>query len=43
MHRFISKTNGGSKLNINTILKIARQDEDTHKDVLGSLDNHKVR
>ncbi|GMF14775.1 unnamed protein product [Phytophthora lilii] len=39
---FIQKTNGGSKLTINTILKIARPDEETHKDVLGSLDNHKV-
>ncbi|UIZ29027.1 hypothetical protein KXD40_007199 [Peronospora effusa] len=42
MHRFINKTNGGSKLSINTILKIARPEEDTHKDVLGSIDNHKL-
>ena len=43
MHRFINKTSGSSKLKINTILKIARPDEVTHKNVLRSLDNHKVR
>ncbi|KAG6972347.1 hypothetical protein JG687_00001498 [Phytophthora cactorum] len=40
IEKFIQNTHGGSKLNINTILKIARPDEETHKDVLGSLDNH---
>ncbi|GMF56706.1 unnamed protein product [Phytophthora fragariaefolia] len=38
--RFITNTNGGSKFNINTVLKIARPDEESHKTVLGSLDNH---
>ncbi|CAI5705012.1 unnamed protein product [Peronospora farinosa] len=42
IEKFINKTNGGSKLSINTILKIARPEEDTHKDVLGSIDNHKL-
>ncbi|ETI37202.1 hypothetical protein F441_16613 [Phytophthora nicotianae CJ01A1] len=40
IEKFIQKTHGGSKLNVNTILKIARPDEEAHKDVLGSLDNH---
>ncbi|KAG7378094.1 E3 ubiquitin-protein ligase mib1 [Phytophthora pseudosyringae] len=40
IEKFIKKTEGGSKVNVNTILKIARLDEETHKDVLGSLDNH---
>ncbi|GMF56713.1 unnamed protein product [Phytophthora fragariaefolia] len=39
--RFITNTNGGSKFSINTVLKIARPDEESHKTVLGSLDNHK--
>ncbi|CAH0477959.1 unnamed protein product [Peronospora belbahrii] len=42
IEKFINKTNGGSKLKINTILKIARPEEDTHKTVLISLDNHKL-
>ncbi|KAE8895831.1 hypothetical protein PF005_g10057 [Phytophthora fragariae] len=42
IEKFITKTNGGSKLNINTVLKIARPDEESHKGVLGSLDNHKL-
>ncbi|CAI5700444.1 unnamed protein product [Peronospora effusa] len=42
IEKFINKTNGGSKLSINTILKIARPEEDTHKDVLGTVDNHKL-
>ncbi|KAK1946348.1 Poly [ADP-ribose] polymerase 2 [Phytophthora citrophthora] len=40
IEKFITKTNGGNRFSINTILKIARPDEETHKDVLGSLDNH---
>ncbi|KAG6583027.1 poly polymerase catalytic domain containing protein [Phytophthora cinnamomi] len=40
IEKFITKTNGGSKLRINTILKIGRPDEESHKVVLGSLDNH---
>ncbi|KAG1697929.1 hypothetical protein DVH05_015413 [Phytophthora capsici] len=40
IEKFINKTNGGNRLSINTILKIARPDEEAHKDVLGSLDNH---
>ncbi|KAL3660773.1 hypothetical protein V7S43_014176 [Phytophthora oleae] len=40
IEKFINKTNGGNKFRINTILKIARPDEETHKDVLGTLDNH---
>ncbi|CAI5716367.1 unnamed protein product [Peronospora destructor] len=42
IEKFINKTNGGSKLSINTILKIARPEEETHKGVLGSIDNHKL-
>ncbi|KAG6583242.1 poly polymerase catalytic domain containing protein [Phytophthora cinnamomi] len=42
IEKFIEKTNGGRKLDINTILKIERPDEESHKDVLGSLDNHKL-
>lgn len=42
IEKFIEKTGSGWKLNINTILKIGRPDEEAHKDVLGSLDNHKV-
>ncbi|EGZ11175.1 hypothetical protein PHYSODRAFT_337921 [Phytophthora sojae] len=42
IEKFIEKTGSGWKLNINTILKIGRPDEEAHKDVLGSLDNHKL-
>ncbi|KAE9344568.1 hypothetical protein PF008_g9164 [Phytophthora fragariae] len=42
IEKFIEKTNGGRKLDINTILKIGRPDEEGHKDVLRSVDNHKL-
>ncbi|KAG7390529.1 E3 ubiquitin-protein ligase mib1 [Phytophthora boehmeriae] len=42
IERFINKTSNSSKLEIKTVLKIARPDEDTHLGVLQSLDNHKL-
>ncbi|KAF4318885.1 hypothetical protein G195_007808, partial [Phytophthora kernoviae 00238/432] len=42
IERFINKTNSGSKLQIKTVLKIIRPDEEAHLDVLQSLDNHKL-
>ncbi|KAL4124192.1 hypothetical protein PRIC2_010031 [Phytophthora ramorum] len=42
IEKFIKNTDGGSKFSVNTILKIARPDEESHTEVLGSLDNHKL-
>ncbi|KAL7682098.1 putative Poly [ADP-ribose] polymerase, poly(ADP-ribose) polymerase, regulatory domain superfamily [Plasmopara halstedii] len=38
--RFIQNTGNGSQFTIDSVLKISRPDEDSHKEILESLDNH---